>query len=73
MATSSFLGDNLGAADGLDVGWKEAGEFSSKPSLRWEVRVGLFCFGGEPCRGPLRLQPFSSPLNTKPRIVDPES
>lgn len=39
----------------------EIGEFSSKLSFLGEAKDGLLCFGGEPSRPALRLQPLSSP------------
>lgn len=40
------------------------GEFSSKPSFRGDTTDFLLCFGGEPKRPGLTLQPLSSPLET---------
>lgn len=40
------------------------GEFSSKPSFRGDTTDFLLCFGGEPNRPGLKLQPLSSPLET---------
>lgn len=71
LAASALLWDDLEVEEGgLDVGRSEAGEFSSKPSFRCEVRAALFFLGGEHRRAALRLQPFSSPSKTEPRTFE---